>query len=255
MAYNKNKKRTGTVGKLTIEQVFINEAIKRYAFVNDQTPELCIYPTLVGQDVELPRHREQCAIAGVREENMVAIDRVRELSDALKIAAPKVGYVGHVLCGDFCEITDRLLQAGAQIPFLDFDGTDTLGAYHFDMLHMIDRYADQIGLVLINASLRNYTNYTPKEFVELCERTTGRHVYHMSYYGEGPMGMFLLSTEPIEMARAADPRHDYAFNMHLRGIPRDVIADELEAMGYPYVQGRQINNWIQQHRTQLFAPT
>lgn len=143
--------------------------------------------TLVGEPNGLVRHFEEFASIGIDKSHLIIVERVEDLYNKLKKELqtnhmdfldkkenriPRFETYNQLINADFYEVLKSAIKKKKKFNFVDFDGTDSLDAYHFEMIDFYKENMDKIKSMRILFSPRN-TNSAAKNIIKATIKKLG----------------------------------------------------------------------------------
>jgi hypothetical protein len=192
--YGIDSNSTSTPGKLHIENTWKNLLLQHLKY-----PRNSYYVGLVGKSDGLLRHLKDAIDLGFDEDHIIFIERNKDIFNELCIEAAKLDINCIIVNGDYKIIINHLFKAGHHIGVVDFDGTEVVKQYHWDLINLCYKYGTQVSVINIVASLR----YNSTDFRTMQQQLIEIYGYNLAartYYGAGNMISFILSEQliPVE---------------------------------------------------------
>lgn len=245
MTQSFNTKSTTTPTKQDVERYIIGPTYRMFA--NATSTHYAI--TLIGCVDGFDRQYELLTSAGVRGSNIIIVERDYDTFRSLVTYAYHKGYACHFVWGDFMATLRDHLQKGTQFAIVDFDGTDAVNDYHFDLIDLIEKHSSQVQCANIIASLRTGLAINPPSVYDVCQyidnHTSYFPAYH-SYWGVSAMGIWLLTKQPLPLINCNNTKQWEAVELLRCGFDKDVVGRVFN------VTGRTVSTWAAKSRPLWF---
>lgn len=112
--------------------------------------------TLVGPEDGLERHVKEFDSIGVPQENLTIVERDIKLLNRLKKKTKEMGYqFKNLVGGDFVDRLKQALKKGYRFKMVDFDGTDSLGSSHLELLKLLQNNPSKMLFLRMTGGVRS----------------------------------------------------------------------------------------------------
>lgn len=189
---------TSSVGKIEIEEGFVLPVLTQLQMGKKPGG---IYVGPIGANDGIPRHIHNPLDLGIPEEKQHFVEVNKETHFDNKRGLASLNFTGVCVLDDIFAYTMKLIDRQVNISWLDLDLCLPVVDKTLKQLRLILNATSHIDVITLISSARYGLARSPWEADQIVEfiRRCGWNVHYTSYYGTGPMHLFVITrcTAPL----------------------------------------------------------